>query len=76
MTDTAWRRDEPDSPCKQICLIHPDAAICIGCHRSAEEIRVWSAIGPDERSEILAALPGRASLLRKRRRGRRRVGSR
>jgi len=69
-TDTPWRRDEIESPCVQICVVHPGARICTGCLRSIEEITRWSKMHPDERREIMAALPGRAALLRKRRGGR------
>jgi predicted Fe-S protein YdhL (DUF1289 family) len=29
----------PDSPCVGICRLHPETGRCIGCHRTAEEIR-------------------------------------
>ena len=70
MTDTTWKRDEPDSPCKQICVIHRAAGICVGCHRTADEVRNWASLTRDERVSILAKLPGRGHMLR-RRRGRR-----
>ena len=37
-TDEIWRRDEVDSPCIKICTIHPVERLCIGCHRTIEEI--------------------------------------
>ncbi|MCA8867562.1 MAG: DUF1289 domain-containing protein [Rhodobacteraceae bacterium] len=70
MKDDIWKRDEIDSPCQKICVIHPDARICIGCNRSLDEIARWSNMKPDERQDILAALPARTPLLRARRRGR------
>ncbi len=65
-----WRRDEPDSPCRSICLIHPEAGICVGCHRTADEIARWPRLAPEERRALLAELPGRAAALTRRRGGR------
>ena len=73
MTDP-WRRDEPESPCVQICSMHP-SGLCVGCLRTIEEIAGWRAMAPDERREVLAALPARASRLARRRGGRRRTHS-
>lgn len=71
MSDTpVWKRDEIESPCVRICVVHPEARICTGCHRTIDEISRWSRMTPEERRDIMAALPGRASLLRKRRGGR------
>lgn len=65
-----WRRDEIESPCVQICVIHPEARICAGCHRTADEIAAWSRLSPDARRAIMAELPARGRLLRQRRGGR------
>ena len=65
-----WRRDEIESPCINICVIHPDARICTGCYRSGDEIASWSRLSPQKRREIMDALPARAALLNKRRGGR------
>ena len=71
MSDEVWKRDEAESPCVKVCVIHPEAGLCIGCYRSIEEIARWSKMTPAERAALRAALPGRAKLLA-RRRGRRR----
>ncbi|MDR9427546.1 MAG: DUF1289 domain-containing protein [Salibaculum sp.] len=65
-----WRRDEVESPCIQVCVVHPEARICTGCHRSLDEIATWSRLSPEARRAIMADLPGRADLLRVRRGGR------
>ncbi|MBO9464985.1 hypothetical protein TRP8649_02077 [Pelagimonas phthalicica] len=65
-----WKRDEIESPCIQICVVHPEARICTGCLRSIDEITSWSKMSHEERSDIMAALPERKSLLTKRRGGR------
>jgi len=71
MTDeSVWSRDEVESPCVRVCVVHPEARICTGCLRSIDEITRWSKLSPEERRAIMAALPDRANLLRKRRGGR------
>lgn len=70
MTDEIWNRDEIESPCVKICVIHPEARICIGCHRSGDEIARWSRLSPEDRRTIMADLPSRAPRLRQRRGGR------
>lgn len=70
MSDAVWKRDEIESPCVKLCLIHPDARICTGCYRSIDEITQWSQLSVEARREIMAALPARASTLTQRRGGR------
>ena len=71
MTDESpWARDEVESPCVKICVVHPQARICTGCLRSIDEITRWTKMAPEKRRAIMEALPDRASLLRKRRGGR------
>lgn len=70
MSDDLWKREDIESPCIQVCLIHPDAGICLGCHRTGEEITLWSQMTPEERGRIMAELPDRKSRLPGRRGGR------
>lgn len=70
MSDEVWKRAEIESPCVKICLIHPEARICLGCHRTPDEIAGWSRMTPERRREIMAELPARKSLLPGRRGGR------
>lgn len=65
-----WRRNEPDSPCVQVCVIHPVHGICIGCHRTAAEIAGWRVMSTEERARLRDELPGRGEVLRVRRGGR------
>jgi uncharacterized protein len=65
-----WTRDEIESPCVQICVIHPTAQLCVGCLRSRDEIARWSQLTSPERRAIIDALPARAPKLRQRRGGR------
>ncbi|MFC2967821.1 DUF1289 domain-containing protein [Acidimangrovimonas pyrenivorans] len=70
MNDEVWKRDEIESPCVKICVIHPEARLCVGCHRSVDEIAAWSRMAPETRRQIMAELSARAPLLAKRRGGR------
>ncbi len=72
MSDDIWTRDEIDSPCQKICVIHPEADLCIGCLRTRAEIASWSRLSPEARQTIMASLPERAPSLTGRRRGGRR----
>jgi len=73
--DDIWKRDEIQSPCVKICVVHPEARICMGCYRSIEEIAGWGRMTNEERASVLNDLPARSGQLRKRRGGRRaRVG--
>ncbi len=54
-----WTRNEIDSPCKKICLIHQISRLCIGCYRTAEEIKFWNRYSQDERNSLISELPQR-----------------
>ena len=70
MNGEVWNRDEVQSPCVKLCVVHPEERICVGCFRSIDEISAWSRLTPAERTEIMAELPARAPRLQKRRGGR------
>ena len=70
MKDEVWQRDEVQSPCVKICVVHPEARLCVGCLRTIDEIGSWSRLSPEERQRIMAELPARAPRLQKRRGGR------
>lgn len=70
MKDDIWMRDEVQSPCVKLCVVHPEERICVGCFRTIEEISTWSRLTPEARSQIMAELPSRAPRLSKRRGGR------
>jgi len=71
MSDPIWKRDEVQSPCIRICMIHPQERLCTGCYRTMDEIARWSRLNPQERSRIMDELPSRAPRLARRRGGRR-----
>lgn len=63
MSDEVWRRDEIESPCIKLCVIHPGAGICAGCLRTGDEIAAWSRLTQERRREIMSELPSRAPRL-------------
>ncbi|HSG36203.1 MAG TPA: DUF1289 domain-containing protein [Paracoccaceae bacterium] len=69
-TDEVWKREEVESPCVKICVVHPAARLCTGCYRSIDEIGSWGRMTPEERRAVMAELPSRAGLLKQRRGGR------
>jgi hypothetical protein len=71
VTEEPWSRDEPESPCVRLCVIHEESGLCLGCHRTGDEIARWSEMSAGERAAILAELPGRAIRLARRRGGHR-----
>ncbi|WP_299560022.1 DUF1289 domain-containing protein [uncultured Sulfitobacter sp.] len=70
MSDDIWKRDEVESPCIKICVVHPESRLCTGCLRSIDEIGAWSRMTPDARRAVMDALPARAETFSKRRGGR------
>lgn len=70
LMDEIWKRDEIESPCVKMCVIHPKADICVGCFRTLNEIEEWSELTPDRRASIRAKLAERGKSLVKRRGGR------
>jgi len=68
--DELWRRDEIESPCIKVCVIHPEARLCTGCLRTIDEIAAWGRMTSEERHAVIEELPGRGSELKKRRGGR------
>ncbi|MGE3906264.1 MAG: DUF1289 domain-containing protein [Reyranellaceae bacterium] len=48
------------SPCANVCMLHPDSNLCIGCKRTVEEIARWTGYTDEERRRIMAELPTRS----------------
>jgi len=72
MIDEIWKRNEIDSPCVKLCVLHSKERICVGCYRTAEEIKNWTKYSAATRTEIRAELINRSKVLTKRRGGRHR----
>ena len=68
--EDVWKREEIQSPCVKLCVVHPEERICIGCYRSIDEISGWSRMTPEARAAVMAELPARAPRLARRRGGR------
>ena len=51
------------TPCTRVCIVHPDARLCVGCGRSIDEIANWIALGNTERAHIMALLPARLAAI-------------
>lgn len=54
-----WQRAEIESPCQNICVIHPATRLCLGCSRTGDEIARWSSMTAEERRRIMGELPER-----------------
>lgn len=65
-----WERAEPQSPCKRVCVMHPESGLCIGCLRTLSEIAAWGSMTPEARRTVMAELPSRERRLRVRKGGR------
>ena len=70
MKDEVWKRDEIQSPCVKLCVVHPEERLCVGCLRSMEEIATWPRLSHEARAAVMADLPARAPRLARRRGGR------
>lgn len=69
MSDEVWRRPEIESPCVKVCVLHPQAGLCIGCYRTGAEIAGWSAMTPEARRAVMETLAERGAALKGTRRG-------
>jgi uncharacterized protein len=49
------------TPCIKICVVDPQSGLCLGCHRTLNEIAAWTSLGDAERARIMSELPGRAA---------------
>ena len=69
MSDPLWRRDEIESPCINVCVLHPQAKVCLGCFRTSDEITQWSRMTPEMRRDVMSTLAEREKTLPKTRLG-------
>jgi predicted Fe-S protein YdhL (DUF1289 family) len=47
------------SPCVSICALDSDTGLCIGCHRSRDEIQAWPRLSAGEKQQLLDELDKR-----------------
>ena len=67
--DDVWKRDEIESPCVKVCVIHEPSGLCMGCYRTRREIAGWSFMDTDERLAVKNDLQNRVGQVKGRRRG-------
>ncbi len=53
------KNDTIPSPCISICALNEDD-VCVGCYRTAKEIREWMLMDDDEKLDVLAKSSERA----------------
>lgn len=41
------------SPCNKICRINGAATLCVGCGRTVEEIKTWTALSDYEKQQVV-----------------------
>lgn len=49
----------PPSPCVAVCRLDEGTGLCLGCHRTIDEIREWPILAPDERNRVLESIEER-----------------
>lgn len=49
------------SPCISVCRIDPVDGLCIGCHRTPDEIASWGAMTPEQRVVVWELIGKRRS---------------
>lgn len=69
-SDKIWKRVEVESPCVNLCQVHPQTRLCIGCKRSIDEITNWSRYSHQERAELMDDIQTRQASPTTRRGGR------
>lgn len=47
------RANKVRSPCVSVCALD-EKDVCIGCHRTGDEILRWTTMTDDERRQVLA----------------------
>jgi hypothetical protein len=52
------------TPCIKVCIVDGESGLCMGCFRSLPEVGRWGQMSPDERIEVMAALPDRRGKIR------------
>ncbi len=50
---------EVQSPCIGVCSINDATGFCHGCYRTADEIKSWWSMQPDEQQRLLTTLDAR-----------------
>lgn len=59
MPDELTSVGQVQSPCVNVCQMHPEKHYCIGCLRTLDEISDWLDMQDKEKREVLARLEQR-----------------
>ena len=57
------------TPCIKVCFVDEASGLCLGCHRTGEEIAGWMRLTDSERAAIMAGLPARRAFIDPAKRG-------
>ena len=52
----------PESPCINLCTMDDGDHYCLGCHRTLDEIALWSSLDQEEKESIWQLLEERSNL--------------
>jgi len=52
------------TPCVKVCVVDAATGLCMGCYRQLSEVAGWAKLSDDERTAIMADLPGRKSRIK------------
>jgi hypothetical protein len=52
------------TPCIKVCVVDGESGLCLGCHRTLNEVAAWARFSDQEREAIMAELPARRSRIR------------
>lgn len=47
------------SPCVNVCVMDDASGLCLGCHRTIEEIMTWGILSAPQKRRVLEALAER-----------------
>jgi hypothetical protein len=48
------------SPCVQVCTLDPLTGLCVGCHRTVQEVADWLEMTAEEKRAVLERVAQRA----------------
>ena len=55
-------RNEPSSPCTNVCVIDRAHELCAGCLRTLDEIGAWDSMSNEEKWDVLRLIEQRRAL--------------
>jgi hypothetical protein len=52
------------TPCIKVCVVDGESGLCMGCHRTLQEVAGWASLTDAARADIMAGLTARRSRIR------------